>query len=81
MTERTNAYHFTVEMKDGKPVGEYTSAVSLLRSAIKRQNKKYGTKKYVKLQGRGHRRGVRRYNQSLPLKYADSADVYVYTRR
>jgi len=36
---------------------------------------------YIKLQARGHRRGVRRYNQSLPLKYAARVDAYIYERR
>lgn len=32
----------------------------------------------VKLQGRGHRQGVRRYNQSLPLSLAERVDAYIY---
>lgn len=35
---------------------------------------------YVKLQGRGWRMGIRRYNQSLPLSFSETADVYVYNR-
>lgn len=81
MTQRTDAYYFTVEMKDGQPVGEGATAVRVLRTYVRMCNEKYGETKYVKLQGRGHRQGNRRYNQSLPLKYADRADVYVYTRR
>ena len=36
---------------------------------------------YIKLQARGHRRGIRRYNQSLPLRYAERVDAYIYERR
>jgi len=35
---------------------------------------------YVKCQGRGHRQGVRRYNQSLPLPLAEKVDAYIYRR-
>lgn len=77
---RTTAYKFTVQMKDGQPVGNDKALVDGLRLVVKMGNLAYGTRQYVKLQGRGHRRGVYRYNQSLPLKYATTADVYVYSR-
>ncbi len=35
---------------------------------------------YVKAQGRGPRQGVRRYNQSLPLTFAERVDAYIYKR-
>ena len=78
--ERTQAYKFTVRMKDGKPFGVDADLVQGLRTVVKLGNVAYGTRQYVKLQGRGHRMGNRRYNQSLPLKYAETADVYVYNR-
>lgn len=78
---RTEAYKFTVRMKDGKPLGVDADLVQGLRTVVKLGNSAFDTKQYVKLQGRGPRRGVRRYNQSLPLKYAETADVYVYERR
>lgn len=81
MTQRTDAYHFTVEMKNGQPVGDGADKVKALRELVKLSNKTFGETKYVKLQGRGPRLGVYRYNQSLPLKYAERADVYVYIRR
>lgn len=81
MKQRTDAYFLTVEMKNGKPTGKGAIDVRNLRGYIKLFNKRFGKNKYVKLQGRGHRMGNRRYNQSLPLKYATTADVYVYTRR
>jgi hypothetical protein len=77
---RTKAYRFTVQMKDGKPVAEQAHFVEALRKVVSAENTWKGIRQYVKLQGRGHRRGVRRYNDSLPLPYATSADVYVYTR-
>jgi len=78
---RTSAYKFTVQMKDGQPVGKDADLVRGLRLVVKMGNLAYGTTNYVKLQGRGHRMGNRRYNQSLPLQYAETADVYVYERR
>lgn len=41
----------------------------------------YAYRYYVKCQGRGPRRGVRRYNSSLPLKFAEKFDAYIYSRR
>lgn len=78
---RTTAYKFTVQMKNGEPVGNDKALVDGLRLVVKMGNLAYGTRQYVKLQGRGHRYGVRRWNQSLPLDMATSADVYVYNRR
>lgn len=72
--KRTDCYRFTVWMEDGKPTGKGAKRVEALRKTVR------GTGKYVKLQGRGNRYGVRRFNQSLPLMLAKSADVYVYDR-
>lgn len=74
---RTSNYFFTVEMENGTPVND-GDRVKTLREFIHAMNQAGTKKQYVKLQGRGHRRGM--YNQSLPLKYATSADVYVYER-
>ena len=83
MTNRTTAYHFTVRLSDGGQVhADYKDQVDALRAAVKEHNRETdGYPLYVKLQGRGHRYGVRRWNQSLPLSMATSADVYVYERR
>jgi hypothetical protein len=70
-------------MVDGKVHPADQAAVDGLRTVVKLANTAFGDferKKYVKLHGRGYRMGVRRYNQSLPLKYATTADVYVYNR-
>jgi hypothetical protein len=80
MKSRTSAYRFTVQMQNGKPTPEYAHMVESLRQQIAIENNQLNTKRYVKLQGRGHRRGVFRYHQSLPLSLASSADVYVYIR-
>lgn len=77
---RTSAYRFTVQMKDGKPVPEQAHLVEALKAAVAAENTWKGVRQYVKLQGRGHRRGIRRYHQSLPLQFATHADVYVYIR-
>lgn len=76
---RTSAYRFTVRMIDGQVAPEDQAAVDGLRTVVKLGNSAFGTRKYVKLQGRGPR-PTRRYHQSLPLSMAIAADVYVYDR-
>ncbi len=81
MTNRTKAYRFTVQMKDGKPVPEQAHFVDALRKVVSAENTWNTVRKYVKLQGRGPRKvNNRKYFQSLPLNYATHADVYVYIR-
>lgn len=80
MKTRTSNYQFTVQLRNGEPINEGEMLLNVLRAIIKEHNKSSKKKKYVKLQGRGHRYGVRRWNQSLPLNMASSADVYVYIR-
>ena len=76
MTRTTN-YVMTVELENGKANDEVLNLVKML---VRLENKYTGSKKYVKLQGRGPRLGIRRYNQSLPLPLAKTADVYIYER-
>ena len=78
MTNRTSAYRFTVQMENGKPVSQQAHLVEALRKTISVEDSWKGTRRYVKLQGRGPRLGNRRYNQSLPLTLSVYADVYVY---
>jgi|GEM_PF-1538793 hypothetical protein len=78
---RTDSYIATVNLKDPGDQ-EWIKAI---RKAVREANAFYKergqtTRKYVKLQGRGHRMGVYRYHQSLPLKFSETADVYVYNR-
>lgn len=77
MMNRTDAYVMTVKLVNGKCDDE---RLQLLRTLVRIANKNTGSKKYVKLQGRGPRLGNRRYNQSLPLPLAERADVYIYER-
>ena len=73
---RTRAYAFTTDTRDCP----YVKAV---RDGIKMRNAQRNEgepRLYVKLQARGHRRGVRRYNQSLPLEFGTHFDVYIYQR-
>jgi hypothetical protein len=78
---RTAAYRMTISMKDGAPSTDADrQGLEVLRRTVSGLNKLDGGKRYVKLFGRGHRMGNWRYNQSLPLQYATSADVYVYER-
>jgi hypothetical protein len=74
---RTSNYVMTVELENGKANDDL---LTLVRTLIRLENKYTGSKKYVKLQGRGPRLGNRRYNQSLPLPLAKTADVYIYER-
>jgi hypothetical protein len=78
---RTDSYIATVNLKD--PADQ--EWIKAIRKAVREANAFYKergqtTRKYVKLQGRGHRMGVYRYHQSLPLTFAEKADVYVYNR-
>ena len=76
---RTDAYIGTVDLSDSHDM----ALVKNVRKMIAEANrvKAYGERSmYVKLQGRGHRMGKRRYNQSLPLSFAKTADVYIYGR-
>jgi hypothetical protein len=78
---RTDSYIATVNLKDA---GDQ-KWIEAIRKSVREANAFYKergqtTRKYVKLQGRGHRMGKRRYNQSLPLTFAEKADVYVYDR-
>ena len=78
---RTDAYIATVNLKDPND----QKWIEAIRKSVKEANAFYkergqSTRKYVKLQGRGHRMGVYRYHQSLPLTFAEKADVYVYDR-
>ena len=78
---RTDSYIATVNLKDP----DDQEWIKAIRKAVREANAFYkdrgqSTRKYVKLQGRGHRMGVYRYHQSLPLTFAEKADVYVYNR-
>ena len=89
----STAYRFTVKMVDGQIAPEDQEYVSELRALIKKSNSQFSrfssyTPLRVKLQGRGPRAEQSRrdygysrgYDQSLPLRFATTADVYVYTR-
>lgn len=78
---RTESYVGTVNLSDP----EDQAWIRTVRSSISdvnaiRKSNGDSHRQYVKLHGRGHRMGERRYNQYLPLKFAEKADIYVYTR-
>lgn len=88
---RSNTYRATVEMEDGKPVndGGYVKQLKELISAMNKHTENRSWR--VKLRGRGPRKKIamqekgipesyasRYFRQDLPLKYAETADVYVY---
>lgn len=78
---RTDTYIGTVDLSSSEDM----NMVAMARKLVKETNvKRCASGKnpmYIKLQGRGYRQGNRRYNQSLPLTYAKTADVYIYERR
>tara|TARA_B110000977_G_scaffold7854_1_gene10646 strand:+ start:1520 stop:1768 length:249 start_codon:yes stop_codon:yes gene_type:complete len=82
MTRTSTSYYATVKMINGKVAPEDQATLDGIKIVVKMNNEAFDTSnnKYVKLHGRGPRLGNRRYNQSLPLKYAVTADVYVYNR-
>jgi len=79
---RTDAYIGTFYKNDENDM-EQLAAVRKIVSNINADLRKLGHAKYqfyVKCQGRGHRLGIERYNQSLPLTFADKMDAYIYRR-
>ena len=76
-TRTSDSYIATFEPNDPQ-IADLRAFVTKCNRMLKEAGKFH--RYYVKLQARGHRRGVRRYNQSLPLKYADRVDAYIYQR-
>lgn len=77
---RTDAYIGTFDMDD-----QSQNELQQIRKMVTNLNKDlkkfgYDYRYYVKAQARGYRQGIRRYNQSLPLKYASKVDAYIYRR-
>ena len=80
--DRTDAYIGTFDYAsadDMLQLQEVRNMVKNMNKSLREANMDYQF--YVKCQGRGHRQGVRRYNQSLPLSLADRVDAYSYRRR
>ena len=80
-SDRSDSDIATVDLKDP----DDQAWIKTIRNAVKdlndfQKSRGRSLRQYVKLQGRGHRMGVRQYNQSLPLKFAEKADIYVYNR-
>lgn len=78
---RTDCYigTFTTSDEDQAELRQIRKMVTNLNKDLKHFG--YDYRYYVKCQGRGHRYGVRRYNQSLPLTLAKKMDAYIYRRR
>jgi len=74
---RTDSYLGTFTPNDPQ-IASLRSFVRKCNSMLKEEGRT--ERYYVKLQGRGHRRGVARYNQSLPLRFAEKVDAYIYQR-
>jgi len=77
---RTDSYLGTVNLSDPDDMTMVKNMRKIVSEANQKLRESNKRTMYVKLQGRGHRMGNRRYHQALPLKYATSADVYLYTR-
>lgn len=77
----STAYIGTVDLRDDADMKMVKKIRNMVKEANAHMRDSSNSKRlYVKLQGRGHRRGIRRYNQSLPLSLSDTADVYIYER-
>lgn len=63
--------------------------LAMIRKTVSMVNSVTDTKQYVKLHGRGPRilpafsagKSISRFQQELPLAYAQRFDVYIYNRR
>lgn len=77
---RTDSYLGTVDLSNPSDMSMVKAVRRMVSDANAKLRESGKPSMYVKLQGRGYRMGNRSYNQSLPLKYAKTADVYVYTR-
>lgn len=80
-TERTDAYVGTFYKNNPDDMEQ----LQTIRQIVKNMNaslrrSRFNYQFYVKCQGRGHRHGVPRYNQSLPLPLASHMDAYIYRR-
>jgi hypothetical protein len=79
---RTDAYIGTF-VKDAKDDMEQLASIRRMVINLNKDLKAFGYeyRYYVKCQGRGaRRRGDRNYLHSLPLKFADKMDAYIYRR-
>ena len=79
----SKSYYATVEMVDGKVAPHDQAVLDGIKMVVYLNNATgVGEPKRVKLQGRGQRaHDGKKYNMTLPLKYAQRADIYVYERR
>ena len=78
---RSDAYVGTIDLRDQADMKIVADIRKIVKEANMHMRDSSNTKRlYVKLQGRGHRQGIRRYNQSLPLSLSDTADIYIYER-
>ncbi len=82
----STSYYATVDMVDGKVAPHDQAVLDGIKMVVYLHNaaheKHTADQKRVKLQGRGPRaHDGKKYNMTLPLKYAQRADIYVYERR
>ena len=83
-TRKSKNYLMTIDYACAGDIFE----LEKIRKAVSIINKGNSKKYYVKLQGRGPRTAKaifdgldrRAYDSSLPLRHANTADVYVYER-
>ena len=69
---------FGMDDQDQTELESIRRMVSNLNKDLK--NLGYDYRYYVKAHGRGHRQGVWKYSNELPLKYASKVDAYIYRR-
>ena len=81
----SNSYIMTVDPSSAVDMEK----LEIIKHAISIANQGRDKKKYVKLHGRGARRSIAkqlglskyRFDQELPLRFAQRMDVYIYDKR
>jgi|TARA_B100001287_G_scaffold258593_1_gene245106 hypothetical protein len=69
---------FGMDEQDQTELASVRRMVKNLNRDLK--NMGYMYRYYVKAHGRGHRQGVYKWQNELPLKYASKVDAYIYRR-
>ena len=69
---------FGMDEQDQTELASVRRMVTNLNKYLK--NMGYNYRYYVKAHGRGHRQGVYKWRNELPLKYASKVDAYIYRR-
>lgn len=81
MERNSDSYIGTFDTRsesDTQELNQIRQWVKAINSWLREEG--YDSQYYVKAQGRGPRLGNRKYYSSLPLKFAERVDAYIYKR-